>query len=81
MYLLPKEHPATKKILETYPLIPCDIYTENSMDSTKQQIDDFMRFVETYLNKIRKIHFQRTTRVSFKFSFPLKLNVIIPKLN
>lgn len=66
MYLLPKEHPATKKILESPTNIPCDIYTENSGESVKQQIDDFMKFVESHLNKVRKSHIQRsTTRVSF----------------
>lgn len=64
MYLLPKEHPATKKILESPTVIPCDIYNEHSGDSTKQQIDEFMRFVESHLNKLRKIHIQRSTRVS-----------------
>lgn len=64
MYLLPKEHPATKKIMESPTLIPCDIYTGNSNENTKQQVDDFMRFVESYLNKNRKIHCQRSTRVS-----------------
>lgn len=66
MYLLPKEHPATKKILESPTNIPCDIYAENSGESVKQQIDDFMKFVESHLNKVRKSHIQRsTTRVSF----------------
>lgn len=66
MYLLPKEHPATKKILESTTTIPCDIYIDNQIDSAKQQqIDDFMRFVEAHLNKLRKSHLQRsTTRVS-----------------
>lgn len=65
MYLLPKEHPATKKIMDSQTLIPCDIYTEHAIENTKQQIDDFMRFVEAHLNKIRKIHCQRSIRVSF----------------
>lgn len=65
MYLLPKEHPATKKILESPTNIPCDIYIEHNGDSAKQQIDEFMKFVESHLNKIRKSHIQRsTTRVS-----------------
>lgn len=66
MYLLPKEHPATKKILESPTTIPCDIYIDNQVDCVKQQqIDDFMRFVEAHLNKLRKSHYQRsTTRVS-----------------
>lgn len=68
MYLLPKEHPATKKILESPTVLPCDLYTENAGDSTKQQIDDFVRFVETCLNKLRKNHIQRT-RVRINVDF------------
>lgn len=64
MYLLPKEHPATKKIVDGPPTAHCDIYTENATDSTKQQVDDFMRFVESHLNKVRKNNCQRNTRVS-----------------
>lgn len=65
MYLLPKEHPATKKICDSPTNIPCDIYTESNSELVKQQIDDFMRFVELHLNKVRKNHIPRsTTRVS-----------------
>lgn len=64
MYLLPKEHPATKKLLESPVQLNCDLYTENAAESTKQQVDDFMRFVESHLNKIRKSPCQRSTRVS-----------------
>lgn len=61
MYLLPKEHPATKKILDSPTTIPCDIYIDNHMDCVKQQqIDDFMRFVEAHLNKLKKSQYQRT---------------------
>lgn len=66
MYLLPKEHPATKKITESPTLIRCDIYTENAVENTKQHIEDFMRFVETHLNKLRKNHCPRSTRVSLQ---------------
>lgn len=68
MYLLPKEHPATKKILESSTPINCDIYMQHATDSTKQQVDEFLRFIEQHLNKIRKIHCQRTTRVSVSHS-------------
>lgn len=54
MYLLPKENPATKKIMESPVMIPCDIYTGIDNENTKQQIDDFMKFIETHINKIRK---------------------------
>lgn len=52
-YLMPKEHPATKKILEGKST-RCDIYTEVPQNETwKQQIEDFLRFVERDLNKFR----------------------------
>lgn len=55
MYLLPKEHPATKKILEGTSS-RCDIYTEVTNDiKSEQQIDEFLKFVETYLNKIKRL--------------------------
>lgn len=65
MYLLPKEHLATKKILESPVQIPCDIYTDISGECAKQQVDEFMRFIECHLNKLKKNTTQRsTTRVS-----------------
>lgn len=71
MYLLPKEHPAMRKIMDSYPAIPCDIYTDiGTSDGAKQQIDDFIRYLELYLNKIKKINCCKTTsRVSFEFFF------------
>lgn len=52
-YLMPKEHPATKRILEGKSA-RCDIYTEVPQNETwKQQIEDFLRFVERDLNKFR----------------------------
>ncbi len=64
MYLLPKEHPAYKKILEaTSTNIRCDIYVESSIDTPKQIIDDFKGFLESYLNKIKKLHCPKMTKV------------------
>lgn len=53
-YLMPKENPATKKILEGK-TSRCDIYTEvvQNEETWKQQIEDFLRFVERDLNKFR----------------------------
>lgn len=52
-YLLPKENPAMKKILEGKSAL-CDIYTEvPPSESWKQQIEDFLRFVERDLNKFK----------------------------
>lgn len=70
MYLLPKEHPATKKILESPIQIPCDIYTDMPGECAKQQVDEFIRFVECHLNKLKKNTMQRcTTRVSKRYFF------------
>lgn len=73
MYLLPKEHAATKKIIDLYPnptVTTCDIYTESlgnerqQLDAQKQQIEEFIRFLETYINKIKKSNYGKSTRVS-----------------
>lgn len=52
MYLLPNQHPAIKKILDGQSE-RCDIYTEGQIDSPMKYIDNFLRFVETHLNKIK----------------------------
>ncbi|XP_058120820.1 GATOR complex protein Iml1 [Anopheles ziemanni] len=55
MYLLPKDDPAMKKILDGT-VRHCDIYHEDSpFPSDKQICNDFVRFVEAHLNKIKKI--------------------------
>jgi hypothetical protein len=54
MYLLPKEDPIMKKIIENN-LQKCDIYpNETSLQQQKQQIEEFLRLIETHLNKIKK---------------------------
>ncbi|KAM7355221.1 GATOR complex protein Iml1 isoform 4-T4 [Cochliomyia hominivorax] len=53
MYLLPKENKAMNKIID-HGCQHCDVFTDNAMDNTKQQIDDFMRFVELHLNKLKR---------------------------
>lgn len=72
MYLLPKEHVATKKIIDLYPnptVTTCDIYTDclgserQQLDAQKQQIEEFIRFLETYINKIKKSNCGKSTRV------------------
>lgn len=69
MYLLPKEHPATKKILEGTSS-RCDIYTEVTNDiKSEQQIDEFLKFVETYLNKIKRLQC-RKARLSICMGSP-----------
>lgn len=68
MYLLPKEHPAMKKILEGKSN-RCDIYTEVPLNETgKQQIDDFLRYVEMYLNRIKRT-VAKKPRVNYSINF------------
>lgn len=52
MYLLPNQHPAIKKIIDGLSE-RCDIYTEGQTDSPTKYIENFLRFVETHLNKIK----------------------------
>ncbi|XP_058462915.1 GATOR complex protein Iml1 isoform X2 [Malaya genurostris] len=55
MYLLPREDPAMKKILDGT-VKRCDIYTEDKpIQSEKHVCNEFIRFVESHLNKIKKI--------------------------
>ncbi|XP_055688137.1 GATOR complex protein Iml1 isoform X3 [Lutzomyia longipalpis] len=54
MYLLPKDHPAMKKILDGL-TTKCDIFTEIQSDSPKQQIEDFLHYVEMHLNRIKRV--------------------------
>lgn len=52
MYLLPKENLAMNKIID-FCCQRCDIFTDLAMDNTKQQIDDFLRFMEVHINKLK----------------------------
>lgn len=62
MYLLPKENKAINKIMEQG-CQHCDVFTESSLENTKQQIEDFMRFMEVHINKLKR----RKARVSKQF--------------
>uniref|UniRef100_A0A182MHG8 DEPDC5 C-terminal domain-containing protein n=1 Tax=Anopheles culicifacies TaxID=139723 RepID=A0A182MHG8_9DIPT len=62
MYLLPKEDPAMKKILDGT-VRRCDIYQEDSpFPSDRQICNDFVRFVEAHLNKIKKLQPAKKSR-------------------
>lgn len=64
MYLLPKDDPVMKRIIDEN-LENCDIYVrENSPVVHKQQVEEFMRFVETHLNKIRRVKKPRVRKSS-----------------
>ncbi|XP_055607436.1 GATOR complex protein Iml1 isoform X1 [Uranotaenia lowii] len=54
MYLLPKDDPSMKRILDGS-VKHCDIYTEGkTLQIEKHTCDEFVRFVESHLNKIKK---------------------------
>lgn len=60
MYLLPKEHSATRKIQDGLSK-RCDIYSEEPFELSP---DDFMRFIESHLNKVKRINStKRVTKV------------------
>lgn len=64
MYLLPKEDPIMKKIQDEN-LEHCDIYMkETTAAIQKQQVEEFLRLVETHLNKVKRV---KKPRVSLKF--------------
>lgn len=55
MYLLPKEDPIMRRIIDEN-LEHCDIYVnDTSFAVHKQQVEEFHRFVETHLNKIKRV--------------------------
>lgn len=60
MYLLPKDNKAMNLIVDGGSQY-CDIFQEVSGDnsSNRQQIDDFIRFMELHINKLKR----RKTRV------------------
>lgn len=67
MYLLPKDDPVMKRIIDEN-LEHCDIYVpDHSQTLQKQQVEEFLRFVETHLNKIRRVKKPRVRR-SFSFT-------------
>lgn len=54
MFLLPKDDPVMRKIIDNN-LQRCDIYTtEISVQAQKIQIEELTRLIETHLNKIKK---------------------------
>lgn len=52
MFLLPLQNQATRKILEGSP--HCDIYTQSTPLDQTSLMDGFLRFIEGWLNKIRR---------------------------
>lgn len=68
MYLLPRDDPAMKKILDGSAK-RCDIYTEDKPIQSDQHLcNEFVRFVEINLNKIKKVA-SKKPRVSWTFNF------------
>ncbi|XP_050092194.1 GATOR complex protein Iml1 isoform X2 [Anopheles aquasalis] len=62
MYLLPKDDVAMKKIMDGT-VRRCDIFHEDSPFPPEKQIcNDFVRFVEAHLNKIKKVQPAKKSR-------------------
>lgn len=55
MYLLPKEDVSMREIIDEN-IEHCDIYKrETSQSIQKLQVEEFLKFVETHLNKIKRV--------------------------
>ncbi|XP_029163767.1 GATOR complex protein DEPDC5 isoform X1 [Nylanderia fulva] len=54
VFLLPLHNPSTRKILEGS--LRCDIYTPPSNVEQASMMDGFLRFIEGWLNKIRRLN-------------------------
>lgn len=78
MYLLPKDDPIMKRIIDEN-LAHCDIYVrETSLASQKQQVEEFHRFVETHLNKIKRV---KKPRVRIRILTSSWLNNLADKMS
>lgn len=62
VYLLPLTHPATRKILDGYS--HCDIYTPQTDADNNNLIEGFLRFMETYVNRVKRPNSKKNPRVS-----------------
>nr|CAD7589464.1 unnamed protein product [Timema genevievae] len=71
MYLLPLNHLATKKILEGAD--HCDIYTPLSSEELGHLVEDFLRFLETYINRNKRPGTTKILRTSTPPSPGLKM--------
>lgn len=53
---------ATRRILEGYD--HCDIYVPLSVEEQSQMVKNFLRFIETFVNRIRRPNAHKKPRVS-----------------
>jgi DEP domain-containing protein 5 len=75
MYLLPKDDLIMKRIIDEN-IERCDIYVhENSPSVVKQQIEEFHRFVETHLNRIRRLKKPRVRKPVESFGIRTELTL------
>lgn len=67
MYLLPKDDPVMKRIIDEN-IEHCDIYVRDISPAVqKQQVEEFHRFLETHLNRIRRVKKPRVSQRSFSY--------------
>ncbi|XP_069703010.1 GATOR complex protein Iml1 isoform X2 [Periplaneta americana] len=70
VYLLPLNHQATKKIVEgSY---HCDIYTTPTAEEQGQLVENFLRFLETWVNRIRRPNTHKKPRTSVVGNSPFR---------
>lgn len=81
VYLLPVNQMATRRILEGSE--HCDIYVPPSIEDQSQMVKNFLRFIETFVNRIKRPNAHKKPRVSSNFihesCFKLKLVDIAAK--
>ena len=82
VFLLPLHNQATRRILEGSP--HCDIYTEPTPAEQTQMMDGFLRFVEGWLNKIRRPHPHKNwvfSRTLYPLDPPYRNDRILPEID
>ncbi|XP_066997885.1 GATOR complex protein Iml1 isoform X2 [Anabrus simplex] len=70
VYLLPINHQATKRILEGSE--HCDIYQPATPEEQSHSVDGFLRFIETWVNRIRRPNTQQKNRTSVVGNSPFR---------
>lgn len=62
VHLLPVNQMATRRILEGSET--CDIYIPPSIEDQSQMVKNFLRFIETFVNRIKRPNAHKKPRVS-----------------
>ena len=65
VYLLPLNHQATKKILDGSE--HCDIYNQSTAEDQGLQVENFLKFLETWVNRIKRPNTCKKPRVRLNY--------------